>query len=1353
MDHAAANSVDTSSSTSGAAGGRPLAGVDVTARDAQRRALSELIGLLIDCARRETALFSEHRAAVDRADKDLDTARLRLDHASNQYRSDVEQKRSARQQEIDARYAEETNAARQLFEQRRKKAEAEYDAVSGELRKQLDQAVWLADSVNDGTQAKVKQDARKAKESHEADHQSLDELQNKTIEVAIRYGQPPPPVAQASTAPPPPGEGVSPGEHFVLLRDAARSRLKEFEVLALPNLLVGVLPVLLSVILLAGCGFAGRILLASRFPQEWQALAVGCSAGLALLLILGVVLKLLARGQVRRSLEPLLRALSDARAGADLKLRSTRDALNALAQKASQQREVEVNAARAKHDPALARAQQARDAVLSAARKESEVRQRHADERRDRQQAELAEWLAKAQADGQQRADRELRAAEELHAAQRQRIEAEHLAAQQALVQHWNDGLAAIQRSIEAPAREGASMLLEWSDAAISAWVPPRTFPSTVRFGKLLIDAHQLLQQLPADARFSLDLPDSFDLPAVLALPRQASLLIQADRTGRSTAIAALQMLMVRLLTSVPPGRVKFTILDPVGLGQNFAGFMHLADYDESLVGTRIWTDQEHIEQRLTDLTEHMETVIQKYLRNELQTIDEYNAQAGELAEPYRFLVVCDFPHGFQNESFRRLASIASTGARCGVYTLIMRDLRQAVPPGSGFDDVEAHSVNLVQDPDGRFTWRDEVFQQFPLTLDPPPDEQTLTRLMHTVGRLAKDANRVEVPFDAIAPRETEFWSQSGKSELRIPIGRMGATRQQSLRLGKGVAQHALIAGKTGSGKSTLLHAIITNAAMWYSPDEVELYLIDFKKGVEFKTYATHRLPHARAIAVESDREFGLSVLQRIDAEMTRRGEMFRNAGVQDIAGFRDETAGRRGEVPEETPGGADGSPARLAGAPPLPRILLIIDEFQEFFSEDDKLAQDAALLLDRLVRQGRAFGIHTLLGSQTIGGSSGLSRSTMGQMAVRIALQTSEADSQLILGDNNSAARLLSRPGEAIYNDAGGLVENNSPFQVAWLSDAQRDRYLQAVARRFAQSERPNFPAAIVFEGNAPADITRNQRLAGLLEGREAPSMPPRAYLGDPVAIKDPTHVAFRRQAGANVLLVGQHEETALAMVMSSLLSLAAHLPPAAARFVLLDGTPVDSPLHGRLAAAKKLLPHTVDVVDYRGVPDAMTALATELAARRDADDPGAPSVFVLILGLQRYRVLRKTEDAFSFSASGDDKPPAPDKQFADLLRDGPAVGMHVIAWADTAVSVDRTIERGLTREFDHRILMQMSANDSSLLIDSPAANKLGFHRAIAFSEEQGVMEKFRPYALPTGEWLEFVRNALASRFRPGSA
>jgi S-DNA-T family DNA segregation ATPase FtsK/SpoIIIE len=257
----------------------------------------------------------------------------------------------------------------------------------------------------------------------------------------------------------------------------------------------------------------------------------------------------------------------------------------------------------------------------------------------------------------------------------------------------------------------------------------------------------------------------------------------------------------------------------------------------------------------------------------------------------------------------------------------------------------------------------------------------------------------VQVPFSVVAPKE--MWSESTTNELRIAVGRTGATKLQYLAIGKGTKQHALLAGKTGSGKSTLLHIIITNLALTCSPDEVEFYLIDFKKGVEFKCYADAKLPHAKVIAIESDREFALSVLQRIDEELRRRGEMYRKLGVQDLAGYK-----------------------KAGGTEPMPRSLLLIDEFQEFFVEDDAVAQGAALLLDRIVRQGRAFGIHVFLGSQTLGGAYTLARTTLGQMVIRIALQCNEADAALIMDDGNTAARLLSRPGEGIYNDAAGAIE-----------------------------------------------------------------------------------------------------------------------------------------------------------------------------------------------------------------------------------------------------------------------------------------------------------------------------------------
>jgi hypothetical protein len=409
------------------------------------------------------------------------------------------------------------------------------------------------------------------------------------------------------------------------------------------------------------------------------------------------------------------------------------------------------------------------------------------------------------------------------------------------------------------------------------------------------------------------------------------------------------------------------------------------------------------------------------------------------------------------------------------------------------------------------------------------------------------------------------------------------------------------------------------------------------------------------------------------------------------------------------------------------------------------------------LVRQGRAFGIHLLLGSQTIGGSSGLARTTIGQMAVRVALQTSEADSQLILGDNNSAARLLSRPGEAIYNDAGGLIEANSPFQVAWLPDAEREQYLIRVQER-AQREPAGALRAeppIVFEGNIMADLRANRRLAEIInrpDHRQAAPTAPRAYVGEPVAIKEPTAVTFRRQSGANVLLIGQQEEASIGIVGTSLISLAAQHPPGSAIFYIMDGTPADSPMAGALERVSRAIspPHTVKVIDWRAVPEAINEIAEEVARRQETGGTDAPTLYVVIYGLQRYRVLRKQEEGFSFSMTDEEKRPTPEKQFADVLREGAALGVHILAWADTLASIERTLDRGSMREFDHRILFQMSANDSSNLIDSPAANKLGFYRALAYSEEQGVMEKFRPYALPDASWLEQLKTKLSSTTAP---
>ena len=917
-------------------------------------------------------------------------------------------------------------------------------------------------------------------------------------------------------------------------------------------------------------------------------------------------------------------------------------------------------------------------------------------------------------------ADAEAKEMLDTHRAKMSRLESEFQGLWDAMVAEWKAIVEPIYHSIRAANESAEKMFPPWEIPLWKDWDPPLEFKNAAKFGTLDVDMAKAAEAMPKDSRLALPGPAKFSVPLLLTYPLQGSILFETQKTGHDEAVAAINDIIFRLLSTNPAGKLSFTIFDPVGLGQNFAGLMHLADFEESHINSRIWTQAGQFEEKLAELNEHMEKVIQMYLRNEYETIAEYNAQAGTIAEKYHILVIASFPVNFSDTACKRLRNIATSGARCGVYTLIHWDQRNAAPQDFVPDELRKNSVTLARrENDFVLTnWRVAGSQ---IQLDPPPSPEFATHFLREVGKKGKDSNRVEVPFEQIAPREAEIWSEETSEELRVPIGRSGATKLQYLEIGKATRQHALIAGKTGSGKSTLFHVMITNLALWCSPEQVEFYLVDFKKGVEFKSYANRHLPHAKVVAIESDRQFGLSVLERIDMELRRRGDLFRQQSVQDVAGYK-----------------------RSGGTEPMPRSLLMIDEFQEFFVEEDHVSQQAAVLLDRIVRQGRAFGIHVILGSQTLGGAYTLARATLGQMVIRIALQCNEADAYLIMDQDNPAPRLLSRPGEGIYNDSAGAIEGNSPFQAVWLPESVRDGFLAKIRERADRSGK-NFPGPFVFEGNAPADVSENLVLRGLLETKPAKApVPARAWLGAPNSIKGPTEAVFQRQSGNNLIVVGQNAEASLSILAVMLVALSAQYPHGAVRFVLLDSTTPESPEREFLDRVVQAVPHEIVRVKGGEVGEAMNALAEELK-RRGGDEQSntGPETFVLIQDLQNYKKLRQ-EDEFSFSSSDTASPAS---ILLNLISDGPAHGIHVIATCDSFNNVNRFLGRKNLSEFEMRVLFQMSASDSASLIDSPDAATLGMHRALYYNDREGYTEMFRPYARPGNEWIERVTKQLKGK------
>lgn len=846
-----------------------------------------------------------------------------------------------------------------------------------------------------------------------------------------------------------------------------------------------------------------------------------------------------------------------------------------------------------------------------------------------------------------------------------------------------------------------------WDDLRWQKFVPSTeiNIPYLTRIGRLVTQGNY----------------SQIEMSALLPIIGSRNVLIKAKGPGKETARVAIQSIMLRLLVTLPPGKLRFVCIDPVGLGTTMAGF--IKELPDFITSGRAWFDQRHIEEQLAELEARMSLIKTKYLGVSYPTMEEYNNMAGEIKEPYRFLVVSDFPARFSDSAAQRLISIATNGPSTGVYVLAMVDEDQPkMPYGFNLEDLE-RMAEVIECKRQTATWQDPDFKNCILELDHIPHSKQFEKIVKAVGKTASEieALGVKVSFNADAPTPEQWWQDDARNGINIPIGRVGAEDLQQFEFNEKLESSALIIGRPGSGKSTLLHTLITGLSLHYSPDELELYLIDFKQ-VEFKDYALQQLPHARVIAVKSEREFGLSVLHRLDLELQMRKDKFKN--IKALSEYRTKHGER------------------------LPRILLVADEFQELFSDDDALARKAAEILDRLVRQGRAFGINTVLASQTLSGPYSLSRATKDQIPVRIALQCADADSRMVLSDENDQARLLERPGEAIYNATNGRIEGNNQFQVFWLSVDQRESYLCQIRERALSMKWTPPERQIVFDGDAPANIAVNQELVQLLDIPDWPSSQ-RAYnawIGEPIEIKSHTAASFRRQSGSNLLILGQneHEPTVTAMLATSLLSLAAQHRPEMASFVVLNLTDVDANWHNVMDIVVKALPHSAQVVRRKGVVKAIEEVSAELARRSEEDDIHWPNLYLAIVGLHRARDLRLPENYSSYS----DEPKSPAAQLSTICRDGPDLGIHTLLWSDTYANLERTLDRGPERFFDLRVALQMNADDSRRLLDSDAANKLGPNRVLYTDEERtGRLEKFRPYGLPELMWIEELGGKMRKR------
>ena len=769
-------------------------------------------------------------------------------------------------------------------------------------------------------------------------------------------------------------------------------------------------------------------------------------------------------------------------------------------------------------------------------------------------------------------------------------------------------------------------------------------------------------------------------VPHALAFPF-AQALVFPENNAMQRHLA--HQLLLRLLCVLPPGQLELTLIDPLKLGQSVEPFLPLLKVAQLVPQRRVLTRSDDIEAILDQLTSEVEDLIQHRFNGKAADWSAYNAARADHPLSYKVVLLFDVPEQLSDKSLWFLQRLCEHGPRCGVLPLIATDgprledrryqtFRAAL-------DLSARPLHaLMQGPDAgsgslSFAYQPETWPRQP-TLD--------AFLAALAARCAAKALFTHSMLDLwanFAPGETTVQG------FDVPIGWTPAGDSVPLVLGATASEHhALLAGKTGSGKSNLLHVIIHGLCEKYAPAELDLYLLDYKESTEFNVYANPPLPHARLVATESDPEYGVAVLRHLVDELEQRARIFKAAGVRDFAEYRHASRQR------------------------LPRVLLLIDEFQVLFSERRQIADAAEQLLSQLLKQGRSFGIHILLATQTLKGISALSISALiTQLGCRIALACGQEDSAMILGANNWAAAELHSPPEGIINNANGAKSGNVKFLIPLAENTFSRQHIEQLSQRAAQ--RGGAPKTRIFSGGHLPALPSCAEFQAL--GRPADAL----LLGERLTFEaDALSVQLPRRAAFNVLFSGYNDQIHDGLLAATLSSIAY-----AGNFdevVYFNGRGI-APGAALTAAAQPLGSRFKAFDDVAVLP--LQEILDGINTRR---------VALVIDGLDSEKALHPSP---AFRPPKPNEPPSSAELFKRIVEEGSRKGTFVFAFIDQWRRCAGPC-KDILSFFELRVAYCMNEDDAGALVSGGIGKFKGIekpNRAVFVNRMTNDNVWFRPY------------------------
>ena len=528
--------------------------------------------------------------------------------------------------------------------------------------------------------------------------------------------------------------------------------------------------------------------------------------------------------------------------------------------------------------------------------------------------------------------------------------------------------------------------------------------------------------------------------------------------------------------------------------------------------------------------------------------------------------------------------------------------------------------------------------------------------------------------FDALgitapeAEQVKQNWAtHSAQESLSVPIGINSSSAEQTLDLHeRGHGPHGLVAGTTGSGKSEVIISYLMSLAWHFSPEDVNIAVIDFKGGGMGNQL--EGLPHLTSVITNLEAGELERSLSSIKAELLYRQRVLAEAGVGNISDYIVEY--KSGRVTE-----------------PLPHLLLVVDEFAELKAQQPEFMNE----LISAARIGRSLGVHLILSTQKPTGV--VNDQIMSNMDFRMCLrvQTREDSNEVI---ESPLASEIREPGRAYLRVnrcemfqlfqsgySGGPADNTeekqNKFTVNELSLNGRRSVLYEYAPAKQQKEDNDGERTVTQFAAAKDAIVRAWQELGAKQPRKLCMPPlPREAVWTPVKQEHmyqlPVGLVDLPQTqqqipmtvnigGGNTLIVGGSQTGKTTLMQTMIRAAAETMAPTDVSFYILDFN------SGVFKTMEKLnlIGGVVTLDDEEKLKNLLKMMRDEIAARKERfleagvlsfsayRETVSKELPALVLMIDNFAVFKEVYD----DKYGD--------AILQILRDGPAAGISVFVTA----------------------------------------------------------------------------------------